>query len=90
MNQSSMTNIATPTTATAISTVQPLCSLNQNHVFRSDSQSSPSTTSRPSTSQRGVGRKERQVGFASVMSAGDLAIRQRLLELLDATLRNLG
>ncbi len=55
MNQSSMSSIATPTTATAISTVQPFLSLNQNHRYRSDSRSSPCTTSKPRTSQAGVG-----------------------------------
>ena len=52
-----MTSIAPPTTATAISTVQPFFSLNQNHRYRSDSQSSPSTTSKPKISQAGVGRE---------------------------------
>jgi hypothetical protein len=66
-NQSSMTSTATPTAATAISTVQPLWELNANHVYRSDSHSRPSTTSKPMISQAGVGWKERRLGRSSAI-----------------------
>ena len=69
MNQRSMTRNATPTLATAISTVQPLCSLKGNHLYRSESQSRHSTASRAKISQPGVGREPSAFG-KSVGHAG--------------------